>query len=161
VKRIICIGNRLIAGDTAGFRVFEQLSGQALPKGIEVVDGGLGGLDLLRFIEGAEQVVFVDSTCGFGTPGQTVVLRTEDVAALAEGAYSHGAGLPYLLRVLPHVCQGPIPAISVVGMEGEPSRKTIEEAADLAVDILSGSRAFQTRDCQKVLNEERSGKSYD
>jgi Ni,Fe-hydrogenase maturation factor len=39
-KRIICIGNRHVAGDAAGPQVYERLRERALPPGVELVDGG-------------------------------------------------------------------------------------------------------------------------
>ena len=45
--RIICVGNRLVAADAAGPQVHDRLAGRPLPPGVELVDGGLQGLDLL------------------------------------------------------------------------------------------------------------------
>lgn len=142
MRRIICIGNRYAAQDAAGPRVYERLLQSTLPPDVEVIDGGLAGLNLLRFVEGAEQVVFVDQVSGFGhnkdASSEIVVLGAADVAALTETQYKHSAGLAYLLHILPEVCEGTVPHILVVGIEGQLDEGIIDQAASLAMQILSG-----------------------
>jgi hydrogenase maturation protease len=113
--RIICVGNRLVAGDDLGPRVHDLLAGSALPAGIELVDGGLLGLDLLRAVEGSARAVFVDCVEGFAPPGEVVALARREVSDLADGAWGHDAGLPYLFRLLPLVCDGEMPEVTLIG----------------------------------------------
>ena len=114
---VICLGNRYVPGDDVGCRVFDYLTRGAMPPGVEIIDGGLCGLDLLRLVEGKSRVVFVDAVAGIAETGVMVVLSREQVADYA-GRYGHGAGLPYLLRLLPQVCRPPLPEIALVGTEG-------------------------------------------
>jgi hydrogenase maturation protease len=102
---------------------------------VDVVNGGLAGLDLLRFVEGAERVVFVDAVTGFGRSGEVVVFRASEAVREPSGAYDHSAGLAYLLRVLPEVCEGAVPGVFVVGIEGNPDDGAIEAAADISLRI--------------------------
>lgn len=145
-KRIICVGNRYVSEDAAGPKVYERLLQGVLPLDVEVIDGGLAGLNLLRFVEGAERVVFVDSISGFIRPNENkeneneiVVLEAADVASVAGNRYEHSAGLAYLLRVLPDVCEGIIPHILLVGIEGQLDEKVIDEVAALALKIALDS----------------------
>ncbi len=140
MKRIICVGNRYIFQDSAGPAVYERLLQYTLPGDIEVIDGGLAGLDLLRFVEGSERVIFVDGVAAGeqNTNCQLVVLEAAEVAAVASKRYEHSAGLPYLLRVLPQVCQGTVPHILLVGIEGYPDEKIIDQAAILALQLVVG-----------------------
>ncbi len=115
--RIICVGNRLLPGDDLGPRVHDLLAGSALPDGVELVDGGLYGLDLLRSVEGAGRAVFVDAVAGFAPPGEVVALGRDEVSALAHGAWGHDAGLPHLFHLLPRVCDGELPEILLIGAE--------------------------------------------
>lgn len=139
MNRIICIGNRLIHEDAAGPAVYDRLCGATLPDDVELVDGGLAGLDLLRFLDGAERVVFVDSVSGYGAPNEVLVLDADDVGAAAADRYDHAAGLPYLLRALPHVVEERAPEVVMVGVEGNPDDRALARAADLAVHLASGS----------------------
>ncbi len=138
MRRIVCVGNRLRPDDAAGPSVFDQLSVTNLPADVEVVEGGLAGLDLLRVVEGSDRVVFVDQVSGAVAERGVAVLKAEDVAACAPAAYDHAAGLPYLLRVLPAVCAGPVPEVLVVGVAGTPDACSIERAAELAVRLACG-----------------------
>jgi hydrogenase maturation protease len=138
VKRIICIGNRFHERDSAGPRVHDRLAAAGLPPGLELVDGGLAGLDLGRLVKGAERVVFVDATVGFApAPGTraVVVLSSEEVAAEAAPHFDHAAGLPYLLRALPAILEEPPPPIEVVGVEGALDEALLDQAAATALRL--------------------------
>lgn len=131
---IICLGNRYVPGDDVGCRVYDHLAGSALPPEVEIIDGGLCGLDLLRPVEGKRRVVFADAVAGLAEPGEIVVLSREQVAGYA-GRYGHGAGLPYLLQLLPQVCQPPLPEIALVGAEGVVDEDTIRILAERCMEI--------------------------
>lgn len=115
---IICLGNRFAPGDDVGCRVYDHLASTPLPADIALIDGGLCGLDLLRVIEGRRRVVFADAVTGMAAADEIVVLNRTEVAAYAE-SYGHGAGLPYLLHLLPQICPAPLPEIALVGTESQ------------------------------------------
>jgi len=131
---IICLGNRFVAGDDIGCRVFDHLAGLATPPDVEVIDGGLCGIDLLALVEGKRRVVFADAVAGMAEPGVIVVLNRAAVADCA-GRYGHGAGLPYLLQLLPQVCRPPLPEIALVGAEGEADAWTVRTLAERCMEI--------------------------
>lgn len=130
---IICVGNRFVPGDDLGCRVFDCLAGRDFSS-IDLIDGGLCGIDLLGFIEGRRRVVFVDAVSSLAPPGTVVTLTREAVAAHAD-RYGHGAGLPWLLCMAPQVCALPLPEIALVGAEGVPEEETIRALADRSLEI--------------------------
>jgi hydrogenase maturation protease len=135
---IICIGNRFVEEDAAGLQVFDSLQAMpALPTGIEVVEGGLAGLNLLFLLEQGGRVVFVDAVKGFAQTGEIVLLTHREILETAsQFPFGHGAGLPYLLAVLPKVCEGELPEdIVLLGLEGRCFGQTIEKAAKMSVAI--------------------------
>lgn len=136
-SRVICIGNRLIDGDMAGLAVFDRLQTMDVPLGVEVIEGGLAGLDLLPLLEDVERVVFVDTVHGFADTEHVVLLDQEQIIdCLEEVHYGHEAGLPYLLTVLPRVCEGRMPKkIVLVGLEAQCSTECIIRAAALSLSI--------------------------
>lgn len=138
MRRIICIGNALIPEDRGGLDVLERLRSMALPADVELVDGGLAGLDLLRFVDGAERVVFVDSVQEDDeSVGGLVVWDAERVAESCTSAhYHHGAGLPWLLKILPSVVEHDVPPIRVVGIPPSSSARTRSEAALMCLRLL-------------------------
>ena len=135
--RIICVGNRHMRGDDFGPRVYDCLAGQPLPAAVDLVDGGLAGLGLLRYLEDGRRVVFVDAVAGFAAQGGIVLLGADEVARQCTGAFGHEAGLPYLLRVMPAVLDSPPPAITIIGHEGEASAETVQAVAELALRLAT------------------------
>ena len=137
MRRIVCVGSRLVAEDGAGPAVYDLLSSRPLPEGIEVLDGGLGGLSLLRMADGAEGLVFVDSVSGFGAPGEVLLIPAEEVAAEATPD-GHAGGLPFLLALLPRASAVPPGDVAVVGLEAPWDDDAVSRAASLAVSTASG-----------------------
>jgi hydrogenase maturation protease len=133
--RIICIGNRYRPEDSAGPLVYDQLMSGRLSGDIDVIDGGLAGLNLLRFMNGVERVVFIDAVNGFRPSGGVIVIDAEDASRHADTIFGHNAGLSYFLRVLPEVHDGKLPEIFVVGIEGTPDSDKILEAAEVSLKI--------------------------
>lgn len=134
--RILCIGNRFFAPDTAGPLVFDLLNRRPLPAGVELVDGGLAGLNLLSCLEQTELVVFVDAVAGFrATPGIVVVNPLESLPP--NSRYDHDAGLAYLLAVAPHVLDGVLPQLILVGIEGLPASEHCRQAADICINLVA------------------------
>ncbi|MBI4860258.1 MAG: hydrogenase maturation protease [Candidatus Riflebacteria bacterium] len=136
-RRIIGVGNRYVPEDSAGPRVIDLLARQALPDGVEAIDGGLAGLDLLRFMEGARRVILVDTVTGFARPGEIVVLRPEELSACSAARHDHAAGLTYLLKVLPAVLDGDLPRIRIVGLERPLPDDRLSEAAAVALALAT------------------------
>ncbi|SMC56266.1 hydrogenase maturation protease [Desulfocicer vacuolatum DSM 3385] len=136
--RIICLGNRLKQEDRAGLQVYDRLFKRKLPQQIELIEGGISGLNLLCFLENVATVVFVDAISGFTHPDGVVVLTRHQIETASQCLhYGHDAGVAYLLAMMPRVCTPPLPRdIFLVGLEGQCSEKTIEHAADIAQDMV-------------------------
>ncbi len=141
MKRIICIGSAFQDGDSAGARVFARLLDTDLPEDLEVVDGGLRGLDLLRLVETSERVAFVDTVSGFAAPGEVVGLEGDSLGEIATEGYGHGGGFSYFLRALPQLARKPVP-VCLVGLEAPASERSITEAARRAVAFATHAPAI-------------------
>ena len=139
MNQIICIGNRLVPEDAAALLVYDYLCAGVLPDGVEVVEGGLAGIDLLPRLEQGGRIVFVDTVAGFTQKGQMVVLDRETILAQTpEPRFGHNAGIGYLLALLPHVCEGTPPEmIHLVGLEGPCEKERIYQAARLCLDLVT------------------------
>ncbi len=116
--RIIGVGNPLMGDDGAGTALVELLGRRELPPGVEVVDGGTGGVTLLGLMEGAAGVVLVDAA-DMGRPVGAVVRLTGEEAALSAcsaplslhqagvaGALALGRELAILPRLVLFLVQG-------------------------------------------------------
>lgn len=139
-KRIICIGNRFVAGDSAGPLVFDRLQKMLpLPEVVELIEGGIAGLNLLPLLEEGGRVVFVDAVKGFDPAGGLVILDHKEILSIeSQLHFDHAAGLPYVLAVLPRVCEGELPEeIVLLGIEGEYSGEMIERAARMSITVAT------------------------
>jgi hydrogenase maturation protease len=136
-KRIVCVGNRFRPEDSAGPMVYDHLLGGSIPKGVEVIDGGLAGLNLLRFFDGALRVIIVDAVKGFRSSKGVVALTAQDAGRHADVRFGHNAGIAYCLRILPEVHEGKPPEIFLVGIEGIPTPDKISNAAEMSLEIAA------------------------
>ncbi len=136
--RIICAGNRLVDRDNVGSKVYDRLARREMPGHVSLIDGGILGLDLLPFVEGARRVVFVDTLDGFAPAGLAVVLDHRTALEERPAAYSHDGGLACLLRLLPAVLGNDLPEIAVVGAGAPVGPEVVEQLADIALGIATG-----------------------
>lgn len=132
MNRIICIGNRYIESDSLAAQVYELLSHLELPEDVELIDGGLSGLNLLPLMDDCERVVFVDAIWG-DDPVPLQVLRGDELVAAQ--VYGHAGGLGYLLGAYYALGDGQAPAIFVVGA-GTP--EATEAIARVTLEIARG-----------------------
>jgi hydrogenase maturation protease len=128
-SRVLCLGNRYVPEDDVGSRVHDVIQAGGLPPSAELVDGGIGGLNLLRWFDGVERVIVVDAVEGFGARGTVHELDGGEVAAMAGGGFGHGSGLSSLLRVAQIACEGAAPKVVVVGVETPADEASVREAA--------------------------------
>ncbi|HAK95288.1 MAG TPA: hydrogenase maturation protease [Planctomycetes bacterium] len=78
---VLGIGNILLRDEGAGVRAIEALSAAALPPGVETLDGGTSGADLLDVIAGRRRLIVVDAVDADAAPGTIVRFTPEELAA--------------------------------------------------------------------------------
>lgn len=137
MNRIICIGNRYVDEDSAGPRVYDLLTrGKHRPSDVEIIDGGLGGINLIPFFESCKKVILVDQIMRDGISDGIEVMDAADVSETADNHFSHSAGTEYLLRILLKSCESELPEIAIVGISGNPDDGMIRQAAELALKMV-------------------------
>jgi len=96
---ILGVGNLLLTDDGIGIHAIQQLQEEyEIPEGVQVVDGGTCGLDLLQFLEGVENLVIVDAAHLGREPGAIARMEGDQVPAyLALKTSPHEIGLPELM----------------------------------------------------------------
>ena len=98
---VLGLGNSLRGDDGVGPAVIEWLEQQALPDGVEAVDGGTAGLDIVSTLMGHERAIIVDAADVGRAPGEWVRF-TPDVAQLKKNDSTlslHSAGLAEALAL--------------------------------------------------------------
>jgi hydrogenase maturation protease len=76
---VIGLGNPLMADDGVGIAALERLRAAGPPAGVELVDGGTWGMNLLPVIEAAGRVLFMDAIDAGGDPGTLHVLERAQI----------------------------------------------------------------------------------
>ena len=99
--RIIGIGNPLMGDDGIGIAAVSALEKEGVPEGVEIIDGGTGGLTLLTLMEGAKRVILVDAVETGRKPGTILRLAGEDLEpeTAASSLSLHSSGLPEVLAL--------------------------------------------------------------
>jgi len=148
------IGNVFMADDAFGVEVAKLLGKRELPAGVDVIDFGIRGMDLVFALgEGYDIAVFVDAVPRGDAPGSLFVIEPE-VAAEGEPVMldAHGMDPVKVLQLAGQL--GPVPErILVVGCEpqvrmsgdeedlvgdlSEPVRAAVLPAADLVENLLA------------------------
>jgi len=138
MNRIVCIGNQFVQGDDFGPRVYARLIEQSLPDDVQVIDGGIAGLNLLNFFDGCERLIFVDNIGEEIVPDKVLVLKDEELLT-TEVSYSHASGLGYVLQADRAIRSERPPRIFLVGAGAQATEQTVAAAAErctqLALDV--------------------------
>jgi len=79
---VLGVGNVLMGDDSIGVRVVEELERRfQIPEGVEVLDGGTSGFELLSHISNREYLIIIDAIKSGMPPGTVVRVEGEDVPA--------------------------------------------------------------------------------
>jgi hydrogenase maturation protease len=117
---VLGIGNVLWADEGFGVRAVEALhEAYAFPAGVELMDGGTQGLNLMGPVTSARRVLVLDAIDFALPPGTLKVLRGREVPAWAAGKMSlHQQSFQELLAIMD--LQDRFPAVlTLVGVQPE------------------------------------------
>lgn len=116
MKAIIGCGNLLLQDEGIGVHLIEYLKDTSLPEGVDLIDAGTAGLDLLTFIQAAEKVVIVDAVRAGGKPGEIYSFSPDDFETEDSPKVSlHDITLKEIFRLLKKICHPP--KITIIGIE--------------------------------------------
>ena len=96
---VLGIGNLLLQDEGAGVRAVEEFGRRFVtPAGVELLDGGTSGIELLQYIQGKDYLILLDVVKSGNPPGTFIRLEGESVPALFQKKISpHQLGLSDLL----------------------------------------------------------------
>ncbi len=129
---VIGIGNHLMGDDAFELRVVENLKQRYPDVGVEFIEGGTLGLDLLRHFERAGHLVLVDAMDVGSEPGKVFLFDQEDLEKFFHHRplSIHDVKLPELLRAARGMGVQP-PRVSVVVCQ----IKQIEPGTELSDEV--------------------------
>ena len=141
---VLGIGNILLSDEGVGVHVINRFQETfVIPDGVEVIDGGTMGLDLMPYFEGRSHVIVVDAMCADGQKPGTIrrFSGSQVMHMLGERISPHQIGLSDLLACtevdsqLPEhiVLLGIVPESLDTGLE---MTATIQPKVDVLVGLL-------------------------
>ncbi|WP_232821268.1 carbamoyltransferase HypF [Oceanimonas marisflavi] len=134
--RIIFLGNPLHGDDAAGVRALALSRSFRWPAGVELVDGGTGGVSLLPLFRHCRRIILVDAFLSPERAGEIRHLRQVTAASLAgaEGL-EHGGGIRGLLALVP-LLVSPAPVIELFAIGGRCFTPCTPELSDEVAHAL-------------------------
>jgi hydrogenase maturation protease len=119
---ILGVGNLLLSDEGVGIHAAQRLmeDEELRELGVEVLDGGTLGLDLLPIIESCDRLFIVDCVKGGEEPGTVYRFEPEDIKDVVDGIKMsiHDFNLVDVLN-LAKALGKPLPKITIYGVEPE------------------------------------------
>ncbi len=142
------MGNVLLSDEGLGVRAVERLQRtHCLPPGVEVIDGGTSGMELLEQIEGIDALIMVDAIRAGAPPATPIRLAGEALPVFFRSRLSpHQVGLSDVLASLEllgrsprHICiLGLQPQSLALGME---LSREVEEGMPALIGMVTAELA--------------------
>lgn len=106
---VIAVGNELMGDDGIGPAVLDALKREQLPRSVDLIHGGTGGVSLLHLMKDYSTVIFIDSAEFGGDPGKIKVFTPSDVASTKEvtGLSLHETDLIKVIRLSQELGEAP------------------------------------------------------
>ena len=115
---VLGVGNILMQDEGFGVRVVEEITRRyTFPEQVQLLDGGTLGMELLRFITGAEGLLIIDAVNGDSSPGSVYYFANEEVKRYFKQKVSmHELGVQDVLTAL-DLLEQPIKELAVLGVQ--------------------------------------------
>lgn len=155
---VLGIGNILLSDEGFGVRVVEALQQRFLfPNEVAVLDGGTLGMELMRFLDGAQRLILIDAVHGSSAePGSFHELRGDAVRLyFREKVSMHELGIQEVLASL-EVMEKPVMEIVVFGVQpvsleiGLDLTALVAARVDEAVERVTRQLETWDRPCEKI-----------
>jgi len=100
---VLGIGNVLLRDEGVGVHVVRAMEKEPLPDGVELLDGGTAGADLLDVVSDRIKLVVVDALDADVPPGTILRMTPEDLATPSAGVSLHEFGIAETLAMAGHL----------------------------------------------------------
>jgi hydrogenase maturation protease len=90
---ILGVGNLLLRDEGVGIHVVRALEEESLPPGVDLLDGGTGGLHLLSWLEAYERIILIDATLDQHQPGTLRLIHPRYASDFPPLMSAHEIGL--------------------------------------------------------------------
>ncbi|HGY0992139.1 TPA: HyaD/HybD family hydrogenase maturation endopeptidase [Aeromonas salmonicida subsp. pectinolytica] len=117
---ILGVGNLLLSDEAVGVRLVEALGREyRFAPGIELLDGGTAGMELLEAMASRDHIILADAVRSGNPPGTVVTLKDGEIPTLFGRKISpHQLGLADVLSALHMTGESP-KRLTLIGIEPE------------------------------------------
>jgi hydrogenase maturation protease len=145
---VLGIGNILLSDEGIGVRAVEELrKNYSFSDGVEIMDGGTLGIDLLYFMEGFQKLLVIDAVLGGDSPGTLYKFKGDEVKAYFRKKVSaHELGFQEVLALADLLGRKP-EEIVLIGIE--------PESLDISVELSYSIKRRMQDLIDKVLEQLR------
>jgi hydrogenase maturation protease len=161
---VVGVGNLIHTDDGLGIHAIRKLQADPrVPGGVELIDGGTFGIELLAYLEDCSKLLLLDAVDVGRSPGALVRMAGEDLFGLPGGASVHQLGIADLLATLPLVSNAPEEVV-LLGMQPastdwgceltEPVAAALDALVDSAIEQL---QLWMRRETSSASAESASG----
>jgi hydrogenase maturation protease len=132
---VLGVGNTLLKDEGIGVHVIQALRRLKLPGNVAVLDGGVGGIDLLEHIQQATYLIVVDALDAGAEPGAIFRFRAEEVDVIVNEhkASLHQVDLYDTLKIAKFL--GCYPQTIIVGVQPKEMTWGTEPTPELTAKI--------------------------
>jgi hydrogenase maturation protease len=114
---ILGVGNLLMGDEGVGVHVLRLLEKTTPLENVRLLDGGTGGINLLREFDGIRDIVLIDATRDGKPAGTLTFLQPRDAGELPRGLGAHDFGLKDLFAVSALLDQMPVIHLFTISVE--------------------------------------------
>lgn len=123
---ILGVGNYLMGDEGLGVHVVRALQNEPLPEGVDVLDGGTAGFQLMEYLESYPAVIMIDATLDKNAVGTIRMIEPKFSQDFPKAMSTHEIGLKDLVESL--ALMGKLPKIYLFVM-------TVQDIANLHVGL--------------------------
>ncbi|MGA2059897.1 MAG: hydrogenase maturation protease [Thermoguttaceae bacterium] len=145
---ILGIGNLLMGDEGLGVHAIRILQEQTWPAGVELVDGGTGGFNLLSYLSDYPTVILIDAVMDGRDPGKVTIIKPQFLSDYPRTLAAHDVGLRDLIETA--ALLGPLPVMYLITV----SIAEIREGATELTPAIEQALADVVRSVRNILCEE-------
>ena len=142
---VLGLGNLVLKDEGVGIHAVQRMQRDTLPEGIDILDGGTGGIFMIGTLQQYDHVIMIDATLDTNPPGTVRRLKPKYSTDYPRLMSAHEIGLKDMIDAM--IVQDHIPDIDLVivsardvqeiGMElSPPVEKALPKIMDMVNEII-------------------------
>ena len=145
---VLGIGNLLMGDEGVGVHAIRALEQERLPAGVELLDGGTGGFQLLSRLSEYPSVIVIDASMDGNEPGTVGITKPRFLSDYPRSLGAHDVGLRDLIESA--ALLGTLPAVHLITV----SIKDIRSMTTELTPAVERALVSVVQSVRRILGEE-------